>query len=468
MRKICRAALICGAIICTAAAAAVIAACGGKEEHSYAEPIWMWNGTENAAAVFTCTDEGCNASVICTAVIGHSVTPAACETDGADTYTATVTFDGKTYTDVKSFTLAALGHDFGEPEWTLQEGDKGCAQFTCKREGCGITEQIAAGNFIQTETPATCSTDGEKFVDSIVYFNEQTYTHRFNVKIPATGHKYGEPELSWSVKDKTFKAKFTCTVKNCYHVDYVNGSAEYSLVSAAECEKSAKYAATAEFEFQGKEYSIQGTAYSVALGHMYRADYHMYGDDNYTNWPEVDLYCMREGCDMHLSMTATVLSDEIIEQPTCTATGTRRVVATCLTSGTVTPQEYEFNLELPIRHTLEIVYYSNPTCESAGNYDYKRCTECGAAFDYSTEEPISEEDYRIPSYHESREMTRIEYKDGDTHNVFCYICWELIATEPHTYANVNGKQTCTSCGYEKPDEAGRRSLYFLPGKKEWL
>ena len=463
MKKFTVAALLCAAVICTAAAAAVLAACG-EEKHSYAEPIWLWNETENAAATFTCTDEGCNESAICAAVIEHNVTPATCETDGADTYTATVTFNGNTYTDVKSFTLAALGHDFGDPEWTLQEGDKGCAQFTCKREGCGITEQIAAGNFIQTETPATCSTDGEKFVDSIVYFNEQTYTHRFNVKIPATGHKYGEPELSWSVKDKTFKAKFTCTVKNCYHVDYVNGSAEYSLVSAAECEKSAKYAATAEFEFQGKEYSIQGTAYSVALGHMYRADYHMYGDDNYTNWPEVDLYCMREGCDMHLSMTATVLSDEIIEQPTCTATGTRRVVATCLTSGTVTPQEYEFNLELPIRHTLEIVYYSNPTCESAGNYDYKRCTECGAAFDYSTEEPISEEDYRIPSYHESRETFVAEQNDADTHKLVCRVCG-VIKSEAHDFSGTDG-HTCIVCGYSAPAASARQPVPRLPGKKE--
>ena len=463
MKKFTGAALLCAAMICTAAAAAVLAACG-EEKHSYAEPIWLWNETENAAATFTCTDEGCNESAICAAVIEHNVTPATCETDGADTYTATVTFDGKTYTDVKSFTLAALGHDFGEPEWTLQEGDKGCAQFTCKREGCGITEQIAAGNFIQTETPATCSTDGEKFVDSIVYFNEQTYTHRFNVKIPATGHKYGEPELSWSVKDKTFKAKFTCTVENCYHVDYVNGSAEYSLVSAAECEKSAKYAATAEFEFQGKEYSIQGTAYSVALGHMYRADYHMYGDDNYTNWPEVDLYCMREGCDMHLSMAATVLSDEIIEQPTCTATGTRRVVATCLTSGTVTPQEYEFNLELPIRHTLEIVYYSNPTCESAGNYDYKRCTECGAAFDYSTEEPISEEDYRIPSWHESGETFVAERNDADTHKLVCRVCG-VIKSEAHDFSGTDG-HTCIVCGYSAPAASARQPVPRLPEKKE--
>lgn len=468
MRKIIGMAAVCAAIVCTAATVAALTACQNKG-HNYSDPIWLWDGTKNAAATFTCTDEGCNDSVICYAEIAYSSVAATCETEGRDIYTATVTFNETTYTDVKSFTSSeALGHDFGEPEWTLQEGDKGCAQFTCKREGCGITEQIAAGNFIQTETPATCSTDGEKFVDSTVYFNEQTYTHRFNVKIPATGHKYGEPELSWSVKDKTFKAKFTCTVENCYHVDYVNGSAEYSLVSAAECEKSAKYAATAEFEFQGKEYSIQGTAYSVALGHMYRADYHMYGDDNYTNWPEVDLYCMREGCDTHLSMAATVLSDEIIEQPTCTATGTRRVVATCRVSGTVTPQEYEFNLELPIRHTLEIVYYSNPTCESAGNYDYKRCTECGAAFDYSTEEPISEEDYRIPSYHEEQKYLSYECIDGDSHEIMCVYCGKPFGTEPHEFTEAYGISVCKKCGYQKPVEAERQQATALPRKEEGI
>ena len=63
-------------------------------------------------------------------------------------------------------------------------------------------------------------------------------------------------------------------------------------------------------------------------------------------------------------------------------------------------------------------------------------------------------------------MTRIEYKDGDTHNVFCYVCWELIATEPHTYADVNGKETCTLCRYEKPEETEPQSEPALPQKKE--
>ena len=464
MKKFTGAALLCAAMICTAAAAAVIAACG-EEKHSYAEPIWLWNETENAAATFTCTDEGCNESAICAAVIEHNVTPATCETDGADTYTATVTFNGNTYTDVKSFTLAALGHDFGDPEWTLQEGDKGCAQFTCKREGCGITEQIAAGNFIQTETPATCSTDGEKFVDSTVYFNEQTYTHRFNVKIPATGHKYGEPELSWSVKDKTFKAKFTCTVENCYHVDYVNGSAEYSLVSAAECEKSAKYAATAEFEFQGKEYSIQGTAYSVALGHMYRAEYFMYGDDVYTSWPSVNLYCTREGCDSRANATAEILSDTLTE-PDCTTPGTRRIVAGChIAIGRVFPEEYEFTLYIPPRHAeLETVYAAEPTCTERGNKNYKICRACGIVLDYSTEQPIAEEDYILPSWHESGETFVAERNDADTHKLVCRVCG-VIKSEAHDFSGTDG-HTCIVCGYSAPAASARQPVPRLPGKKE--
>ena len=37
---------------------------------------------------------------------------AACTEDGLRTYTATVTFEGKTYTDTKTEPISATGHDF--------------------------------------------------------------------------------------------------------------------------------------------------------------------------------------------------------------------------------------------------------------------------------------------------------------------------------------------------------------------
>ena len=64
-------------------------------EHTYGTPTWTWNGTSSATATFTCT-QNCGVSRSVNAAI--SSTPG----DTTVTYTATVTFNGQTYTDTKT------------------------------------------------------------------------------------------------------------------------------------------------------------------------------------------------------------------------------------------------------------------------------------------------------------------------------------------------------------------------------
>ena len=53
------------------------------------------------------------------ATITSAVTTAAtCTTAGVKTYTATVTFNGQTYTNTKIETIPAVGHDYGTPTYT--------------------------------------------------------------------------------------------------------------------------------------------------------------------------------------------------------------------------------------------------------------------------------------------------------------------------------------------------------------
>lgn len=73
-------------------------------EHIYGEPEWTWNGYSSATAAFTCTHNDDTQTV--EAQITSKVTKrATCLEEGEITYTATVTFEGKTYTDVKTDTL---------------------------------------------------------------------------------------------------------------------------------------------------------------------------------------------------------------------------------------------------------------------------------------------------------------------------------------------------------------------------
>ena len=80
--------------------------------HAYGEPVWKWNDDFTASATFTCGNDASHVETVNAAVTNEVTTAATCEADGVRTYTAKVTFEDKEYTDTKTETLPALGHDY--------------------------------------------------------------------------------------------------------------------------------------------------------------------------------------------------------------------------------------------------------------------------------------------------------------------------------------------------------------------
>ena len=79
--------------------------------HSYGEPSWDWSEDyTNATATFTCTNDSEHVNTLTAIVTDKVTTPATCTTDGEKDYTATVTFNNQTYTDVKTVTVKKTGH----------------------------------------------------------------------------------------------------------------------------------------------------------------------------------------------------------------------------------------------------------------------------------------------------------------------------------------------------------------------
>ena len=74
--------------------------------------MWKWNDDFTASATFTCANDATHVKNVTAEVTSAVTTPAACETTGVRTYTAKVTFEDKEYTDTKTETLPALGHDY--------------------------------------------------------------------------------------------------------------------------------------------------------------------------------------------------------------------------------------------------------------------------------------------------------------------------------------------------------------------
>ena len=206
--------------------------------HAYGEPVWSWTDDFKATATFTCANNAAHVETVNATVTNEVTTAATCETEGVRTYTAKVTFEDKEYTDTKTETLPATGH------------------------------QLTA----VAEVPATCETAGVKahwkcevcgklFSDA----EGKTETTLEKLAIPATGHAYGEPVWKWT-DDFTASATFTCG-NDASHVETVNAAVTNEVTTAATCESTGVRTYTAKVTFEGKEYTDTKTEVIPATDH---------------------------------------------------------------------------------------------------------------------------------------------------------------------------------------------------------
>ena len=148
--------------------------------HSYGAPSWAWaangEGGYSATATFTCE---CGDEKTENAVITSQTTPATHTTAGQTVYTATVTFNGQTYTDTKTETIDVIPHTYGTPTWSWTGYESATATFTCecgdeKTENATVVageEQFVSGTTYKTVYTATVKFNGTDYQDTA----EKTY-----------------------------------------------------------------------------------------------------------------------------------------------------------------------------------------------------------------------------------------------------------------------------------------------------
>ena len=160
----------------------------GALGHDYGEAAWTWTGYESAKATFTCSHDASHVEEVTAAVTSEITTPASCESTGVRTYTATVTFQGKNYTDTRTEVLPALGHAWGEPVWTWTGYGAAEASFACARDA-GHVKVLPASITSEVTTQPGCSTEGVRTYTATVTLERKNYTDTRTETLPSLGHK---------------------------------------------------------------------------------------------------------------------------------------------------------------------------------------------------------------------------------------------------------------------------------------
>ena len=161
--------------------------------HSYGEPVWNWaEDGKTCTVTFICEKDETHKETPKVKITSAVKTPATCTEAGVTTYTATVEFNGQTYTDTKDLAdIPATGHSYGKPVWNWSEDGKTCTvTFTCEKDE-NHKESPKVDVTSAVKKPATCTETGVTTYTATVEFNGQTYTDTKDVAdIPATGHSY--------------------------------------------------------------------------------------------------------------------------------------------------------------------------------------------------------------------------------------------------------------------------------------
>jgi len=134
--------------------------------HAYGEPEWTWTEENTASAKFVCAN--CGDEQIVEAVVSSETFEPTCTEAGKTVYTAVATFEEVEYTDTKEIEgEPALGHSYGEPEWTWTEDFTATAKFVCSV--CGdelVLDAEVSAHYYDTKTVYT----------AVVTLDETEYT----------------------------------------------------------------------------------------------------------------------------------------------------------------------------------------------------------------------------------------------------------------------------------------------------
>lgn len=167
--------------------------------HDWGAPEYSWNeksGNWYCTAKHVCRRD---ASHVEEQTVKASVetTPATCLKAGKSVYTAK--FDGDVFeTQTKTEVLDALGHDWGEPEYSWIEKDDGwycTAKRVCKRDASHVEKETVKAAY-EVTTPATTEKEGEGTYTATFEneaFETQTKTESID-KLPVKPQEPAKPK----------------------------------------------------------------------------------------------------------------------------------------------------------------------------------------------------------------------------------------------------------------------------------
>ncbi len=268
--------------------------------HDYrAEFVWTEGKESYWVVTYTivCANEmGADGAPAVKSTGNATVTPVtapatSCTESVTTTYTATVTFDGQTFTDTKEVTMQSIGHSWTAVyNWSV-DGKTCSVDLTCGNDS-GHNTTLAAEVSSAVKTPATCTAAGTTTYTASLEHDGMRFTDTKDVEdIPALGHEYNV-EFTWADDNSSASYVATCAHDRT-HVE--QGSVDSQTLSStpATCTADGSTVYSVSVTLSDGVHSDQKTVV-YPKGHHYEI-------------ADVDLMSVESGNDQSLTILATLV-----------------------------------------------------------------------------------------------------------------------------------------------------------------
>ncbi len=167
--------------------------------HAWGTPEYTWaEDMSTVTAVRVCANDESHRETETAPALGETTLEPTCEEKGETTYTAS--FGSEVFTD-QTRTVAdidALGHDWGEPEYTWAENLSVVTATRVCNHDPDHEETETVYTVSEITKPAGCETMGETTYTAVFTSPAFETQIRTEEDVPATGHAWGTPEYTWA------------------------------------------------------------------------------------------------------------------------------------------------------------------------------------------------------------------------------------------------------------------------------
>ena len=314
--------------------------------YDWDHPTWTWSENYASATVsFHCLED--EETLTETAKITKTISKeATCLTVGEEKFIATAEVEGRSFTDQKTKTIAALGHDYdpATAKWNWAEDySSASVTVTCRRceaetEGHTFTANATIHSTL-TSAP-TCLASGIRSYVAEATIAGKKYTDQKEVSVAALGHDYDYEHPTWAWSDDLQSASVSVSCRRCAegeegHKKEAVATVQHRTTKAASCLEDGTETYTAEATIDGHDFSDVRTEVLAKLGHHYDLAKPTWNWSADHSSATVSVSCDRcqEGTEGHTLTQQAEVTSSLQKEPSCIAQGERIFVATAAIEG---------------------------------------------------------------------------------------------------------------------------------------